>query len=175
MEGGMQGMRGGMQGMRGGMEGMGGEKRSRGRPGDWICPDATCANINFTWREECNKCDTTKPKGGKVVPNVQKWDNFKEPHENIAALSTHKKKKKTTEGRKIDLSGLSEQITEKMIAKYFTKFGTLDDWGKEEETGYVVFDQSSMVNFCLKKPGGHHIDGIGFQVEKAKQFENVTD
>lgn len=29
------------------------------RPGDWKCP--ACANINFSWRDKCNKCE--EPRG----------------------------------------------------------------------------------------------------------------
>lgn len=28
------------------------------RPGDWKCPD--CSNINFAWRDKCNKCEVPR-------------------------------------------------------------------------------------------------------------------
>lgn len=30
-----------------------------GRPGDWVCPNGACRNINFSSRRECNKCKAT--------------------------------------------------------------------------------------------------------------------
>lgn len=31
------------------------------RPGDWLCPKEGCFNVNFSWRETCNKCNTRNP------------------------------------------------------------------------------------------------------------------
>ena len=31
------------------------------RPGDWLCPKPDCFNVNFSWREMCNKCNTRNP------------------------------------------------------------------------------------------------------------------
>ena len=31
------------------------------RPGDWLCPKDGCFNVNFSWRESCNKCNTRNP------------------------------------------------------------------------------------------------------------------
>ena len=31
------------------------------RPGDWLCPKEECNNVNFSWRENCNKCNTRNP------------------------------------------------------------------------------------------------------------------
>jgi hypothetical protein len=58
---------GGGYGMGGGGYGMGGPPRGeRGsssgglecRPGDWKCLE--CENINFSWRDKCNKCEAPK-------------------------------------------------------------------------------------------------------------------
>ncbi|GJP54198.1 hypothetical protein CLOM_g13294 [Closterium sp. NIES-68] len=32
--------------------------------GDWMCPNATCGNVNFAFRGECNRCATPRPAGG---------------------------------------------------------------------------------------------------------------
>lgn len=53
----------GMQ--QGNAQGFGAQKRPRagapvaGDRGNWVCP--SCANINFGFRDECNKCKTPKP------------------------------------------------------------------------------------------------------------------
>lgn len=31
------------------------------RQGDWICPDPSCANNNFSWRLFCNLCEMPRP------------------------------------------------------------------------------------------------------------------
>ena len=31
------------------------------RPGDWLCQKEGCLNVNFSWRESCNKCNTRNP------------------------------------------------------------------------------------------------------------------
>jgi len=66
--GGAQGMGGGGQGMGGGGQGMAGQggfaqKRLRTAPvagdrGNWAC--ASCNNVNFQFRDECNKCKAPK-------------------------------------------------------------------------------------------------------------------
>ncbi|XP_069840720.1 RNA-binding protein FUS isoform X2 [Dendropsophus ebraccatus] len=33
------------------------------RAGDWKCPNPTCENMNFSWRNECNQCKAPKPDG----------------------------------------------------------------------------------------------------------------
>ncbi|XP_078508657.1 uncharacterized protein LOC144768686 isoform X15 [Lissotriton helveticus] len=52
----------------GGGSGGGGSGFSSGgggqqRAGDWKCPNPTCENMNFSWRNECNQCKTSKPDG----------------------------------------------------------------------------------------------------------------
>ena len=37
---------------------------------DWICP--TCKNVNFSWRERCNKCSTRRDSNIRVERN-KKW------------------------------------------------------------------------------------------------------
>ncbi|CAG5128410.1 unnamed protein product, partial [Candidula unifasciata] len=32
-----------------------------GRDGDWTCDD--CGNTNFSWRDSCNRCHSSKPGG----------------------------------------------------------------------------------------------------------------
>ncbi|XP_041431580.1 MGC84691 protein isoform X2 [Xenopus laevis] len=67
--------RGGPMG-RGGFGGPPGGSSSRGgsggypsggggqqRAGDWKCPNPTCENMNFSWRNECNQCKAPKPEG----------------------------------------------------------------------------------------------------------------
>ena len=35
-----------------------------GAAGDWKCPNDECGNVNFAWRNECNRCQTAKAEGG---------------------------------------------------------------------------------------------------------------
>ncbi len=36
--------------------------------GNWTCPSAACANVNFAHREECNRCKTARPQAsGRAV------------------------------------------------------------------------------------------------------------
>lgn len=53
---------GGSYGM--GAQGGGGRSGSGGREGDWTCPNFSCGNNNFSWRTECNRCQTPKPGSG---------------------------------------------------------------------------------------------------------------
>ncbi|KAL8176557.1 UNVERIFIED_CONTAM: hypothetical protein K2H54_036294, partial [Gekko kuhli] len=47
-------------GNRGGFPSGGGGQQ---RAGDWKCPNPTCENMNFSWRNECNQCKAPKPDG----------------------------------------------------------------------------------------------------------------
>ena len=31
------------------------------RSGDWLCPVTSCGNLNFAFREACNRCGTVRP------------------------------------------------------------------------------------------------------------------
>jgi len=44
-----------------------GQKRFRagppkaGQDGNWLCPNESCGNVNFSHREKCNRCQSDKP------------------------------------------------------------------------------------------------------------------
>ena len=43
--------------------------------GDWICPDSQCANVNFAWRNSCNRCGKDRgecPKKKKLGQEIGK-------------------------------------------------------------------------------------------------------
>merc|ERR1719242_208068 len=61
--GGFGGGRGRGGGDRGGRDRDGGQANFSARPGDWTCPLVDCGNTNFSWRNECNKCQQPKPEG----------------------------------------------------------------------------------------------------------------
>lgn len=56
--GGRGGGGGGLSGDNGG-RGNGGQQRA----GDWKCSNPVCGNLNFSWRNECNQCKSSKPEG----------------------------------------------------------------------------------------------------------------
>merc|ERR1719233_83301 len=41
------------------------------KPGDWMCPNPSCANHNFSWRQECKMCGAPKPTDGKTYSAEQ--------------------------------------------------------------------------------------------------------
>ena len=50
------------RGGRGGGRGRGPERDAKGK--DWECP--SCTNVNWSWRSNCNKCNTAKPTSALV-------------------------------------------------------------------------------------------------------------
>ncbi|XP_040211947.1 RNA-binding protein FUS isoform X5 [Rana temporaria] len=56
---GSRGGGGGGGGAGGFPSGGGGQQRA----GDWKCPNPSCDNMNFSWRNECNQCKAPKPDG----------------------------------------------------------------------------------------------------------------
>ncbi|XP_015681118.1 RNA-binding protein FUS, partial [Protobothrops mucrosquamatus] len=58
--GGGGGNSGSSGGSRGGFPSGGGGQQ---RAGDWKCPNPTCENMNFSWRNECNQCKAPKQDG----------------------------------------------------------------------------------------------------------------
>jgi len=76
------------------------------------------------------------------------------------------------QGRRIKvegLKGLSSELTDEMVCRYFRKFGVVDDWKRDKsgDTGYIEFTESYMVEYCLKRPS-HIVDGNELQVTKAE-------
>ena len=40
-------------------------------PDDWICPKIGCKNINFAWRNECQRCNTSKFQDNSRIPSSE--------------------------------------------------------------------------------------------------------
>merc|ERR1712130_1047740 len=83
------------------------------------------------------------------------------------------------QGRKIKvegLKGLSSELTDEMVCRYFRKFGVVDDWKRDKsgDTGYIEFTESYMVEYCLKRPS-HIVDGNELQVTKAEPKFDDTE
>ncbi|XP_031748305.1 RNA-binding protein FUS isoform X11 [Xenopus tropicalis] len=53
----------GGSGSRGGSGGYPSGGGGQQRAGDWKCPNPSCENMNFSWRNECNQCKAPKPEG----------------------------------------------------------------------------------------------------------------
>ena len=47
------------------------------RNGDWACPDASCGNVNFAYRGQCNRCGSQRPAGAKGMQGVGGRDGGK--------------------------------------------------------------------------------------------------
>uniref|UniRef100_UPI00358F0E38 RNA-binding protein EWS-like isoform X2 n=1 Tax=Myxine glutinosa TaxID=7769 RepID=UPI00358F0E38 len=64
---------GGGAGFGGGRGGgpMGGHPQAR--EGDWQCPNPTCGNVNFSWRNECNQCKAPRPEAGGGGGGGERW------------------------------------------------------------------------------------------------------
>ncbi|BAM40685.1 Ran binding protein [Theileria orientalis strain Shintoku] len=47
------------------------------KEGDWICPDSSCGNINFSKRTKCNICGTLRPREQpSKAPGTQKQGDW---------------------------------------------------------------------------------------------------
>merc|ERR1712176_249629 len=80
------------------------------------------------------------------------------------------------QGRKLELKGVDSSLSLEMVEKYFNKFGQVQDCGldTEEKSGFIVFSQPYMLNYCAKK-AQHVINGVTLTVEKSKGFDNVNN
>ena len=69
-----------------------GVAKSWQRSGDWLCPVISCGNVNFAFRDACNRCGTVRPssvngvcdgRGSQTVTvqmtvdDLEKWYQFK--------------------------------------------------------------------------------------------------
>lgn len=45
-----------------------GDGGNEGRPGDWVCPDSRCAELNFAFRDVCRQCPKRKPADNSQTP-----------------------------------------------------------------------------------------------------------
>jgi len=81
------------------------------------------------------------------------------------------------QGRKLRISGLTAEVTDQMICRYFRKFGVVDDWNRSKcgEYGNLTFTESYMVGYCIKRPS-HQIDGHIVAVSRVEPvFDNDDD
>ncbi|CAH8555213.1 unnamed protein product [Schistosoma margrebowiei] len=51
-----------------------GSAQAGSREGDWSCPQ--CGNINFSWREQCNRCQSTRSGDGSSNPDTNSRNNL---------------------------------------------------------------------------------------------------
>ncbi|CAH8497462.1 unnamed protein product [Schistosoma turkestanicum] len=51
-----------------------GSAQAGSREGDWSCPQ--CGNINFSWREQCNRCQSTRSGDGSSNPDTSSRNNI---------------------------------------------------------------------------------------------------
>ena len=68
------------------------------RPGDWLCPSQTCTNVNFSWREFCNKCETRNP-AVKETKEERRRRIYGNNNDNFRAVTSYANRGQRSRGR----------------------------------------------------------------------------
>jgi len=137
---------------------------------DWQCP--SCGNINWDWRQHCNKCNLKKPDDTADEKRTGKAGGYNEiDEETRARMAAKKGLRKTTKKQEekkasnpyIYIQGIVPEAKLEQIVKHFKQVGAIrkrrgephivmfaDDDGNVRGDAILEYDKSSYAPYSLE-------------------------